>query len=134
MTSYGTYTYPYEANGNGKLRYVDSNTNGAGANGSVHTNFALLDGEVYLKFTGSTLTHRYMSGPAIDINLAIEEVSSVDVVWALTDHQGTVRDAIDGSGAVVNHIHYSCVWLADLSTSTATRPLLSRGVCCKNVI
>jgi len=82
-----------------------------GAGAAVRTNFALLDGEVYLEFNGSTLSHRYMPGATIDTNLMIEEMNSngtsAGVLWALPDHQGTVRDVIDTAGAVQNHIKYT---------------------------
>jgi len=52
-----------------------------------------------------------MPGPAIDMNVAIEEMNSngtsAGVLWALADHQGTVRDVIDDSGVVQNHIKYN---------------------------
>jgi RHS repeat-associated protein len=50
-------------------------------------------------------THRYLYGPQIDQILA-DEVAGGDVHWALTDHQGSVRDVIDSEGNLVNHIRY----------------------------
>jgi RHS repeat-associated protein len=35
-----------------------------------------------------------------------EETAAGDTHWALTDHQGSVRDVIDNSGVVLNHIVY----------------------------
>jgi RHS repeat-associated protein len=35
-----------------------------------------------------------------------EETPAGDTQWALTDHQGSVRDVIDNSGAVLNHLVY----------------------------
>lgn len=61
------------------------------------------------------LTHRYLHGPNVDQVLAAEEVADPevegDVLWALTDHLGSVRDLAeydDGTDAttVVNHITY----------------------------
>ncbi|MEM6471894.1 MAG: RHS repeat-associated core domain-containing protein [Planctomycetota bacterium] len=49
---------------------------------------------------------RMLHGPAVDQILAIEETSSGDVSWALTDHLGSVRDVIDSSGNVLNRIDY----------------------------
>ena len=78
--------------------------------GAVRTNFALLGGEIYLEFNGSTLTHRFMPGTSIDMNLAIEEIQAAPtpnkVLWSLPDHQGTVRDVVNDSGVVQNHIEY----------------------------
>ncbi len=102
--------YIYDAFNNRISKIVDADGDGT-AESPVRTNFALLDGEVYLEFNGTTLTHRYMPGPSIDMNLAIEEMHSDGtthgVLWALTDHQGTVRDVIDSTGAVTNHIQYN---------------------------
>ncbi len=51
-----------------------------------------------------TVTHRYLHGPAIDQVLADEQAT--DVYWALTDHLGSVRDLVDSTGSVVNHLTY----------------------------
>jgi hypothetical protein len=36
-----------------------------------------------------------------------EETAAGDTHWALTDHQGSVRDVIDDGGAVLNHLVYN---------------------------
>ena len=100
-----TVGFVYDAFNNRISKIVDAD--GAGAGTAVRTNFALLGAEVYLEFSGSTLTHRYMPGTTIDMNLAIEDVAAADVLWSLTDHQGTVRDVIDDTGAVQNHLQYT---------------------------
>jgi len=51
-------------------------------------------------------TTRYLFGPAIDMVLAQEDVSTGEVLWHLADHQGTVRDMLDNTGTVVEHIQY----------------------------
>ena len=48
------------------------------------------------------LTRSEEIGPMVDQILADEQVGD-DVLWALTDHLGTVRDIIDGSAAIDNH-------------------------------
>lgn len=65
------------------------------------------DGEhIALTFDGDgNLTHRYLHGPQIDQILADENAQG-EVLWALTDNQGTVRHVVDNSGTVVNHITY----------------------------
>ena len=35
-----------------------------------------------------------------------EEIADGEVRWALTDHQGSVRDVIDNDGVILNHITY----------------------------
>ncbi|GIW96382.1 MAG: hypothetical protein KatS3mg110_4423 [Pirellulaceae bacterium] len=68
---------------------------------------------IVLEFTGSqpaTLRYRYLHGPVVDQVFAREDVESLwqpgEVLWALGDHLGTVRDLIDSSGNVVNHLRY----------------------------
>jgi RHS repeat-associated protein len=65
------------------------------------------DGDhIALVFDGQgSLTHRYLHGPQVDQVLA-EELADGQVRWALTDHQGTVRDVVDSQGNVLNHISY----------------------------
>lgn len=46
-----------------------------------------------------------MHGTQIDQILADENASG-RVQWALTDNQGTVRDLIDSTGTIQNHIVY----------------------------
>jgi len=61
------------------------------------------------------LTHRYLHGPAVDQILADEQVLRTywegNVMWPLTDNQGTVRDVAHYDPAnhdtsIVNHITY----------------------------
>ena len=56
------------------------------------------------------LTNRYLHGPAVDQILADEHVTSLtsagDVLWPLADNLGSVRDIVDSTGAVENHITY----------------------------
>jgi RHS repeat-associated protein len=65
------------------------------------------DGEhIALTFDGDgTQTHRYLHGPMIDQVLADENAQG-EVLWALADNQGTVRDVVEADGTVVNHITY----------------------------
>jgi RHS repeat-associated protein len=49
-------------------------------------------------------TYRYLHGTQIDQILAQE--ANGEVLWALTDNQGTVRDIVNNDGVVVNHITY----------------------------
>ena len=54
--------------------------------------------------TTPVVAARYLHGPAVDQILAQE--SSGVVLWALTDHLGTVRDLVSNSGQLVNHLTY----------------------------
>jgi RHS repeat-associated protein len=60
---------------------------------------------IALEFDGSNnLTHRYLFGDGIDQIEADE--SNGTVLWGLVDHLGSVRDVVDNSGTVKNHISY----------------------------
>jgi RHS repeat-associated protein len=50
------------------------------------------------------VNHRYLFGDGVDQIEADE--SNGTVLWALTDHLGSVRDVVDDSGTVLNHIVY----------------------------
>lgn len=65
------------------------------------------DGEnIALTFDESgTPTHHYLHDPAIDQVLA-EETASGEVLWALADNQGTVRDLVDSDSNIQNHLSY----------------------------
>jgi hypothetical protein len=52
-----------------------------------------------------TQTHRYLHGTQIDQAIADENATG-QVLWALADNQGTVRDVVDSTGVVVNYITY----------------------------
>ncbi|MCX7423648.1 MAG: hypothetical protein NT013_29495, partial [Planctomycetia bacterium] len=56
--------------------------------------------------SAGTVLHRFLHGPAID-QIFADEDSVNGLMWYLTDNQGTVRDVINNSGAVVNHLTYS---------------------------
>ncbi len=58
-----------------------------------------------LVFDGAGVqTHRYLYGTGVDQVLADERGGTV--VWALSDHQGTVRDIVAGNGTILNHVVY----------------------------
>jgi RHS repeat-associated protein len=111
-TSGGTATmsadYAYDVYDRRIKKVVDAD--GAGGGGSVTARYVYEDTgytQVVLQFDGSSnLTHRYLHGPAIDELLADEDASNA-ILWSLPDHQGTVRDVINNSGTVQNHLKYS---------------------------
>lgn len=53
-----------------------------------------------------TLRTRYLFGSGMDSILAQEDVATGEVMWLLTNAQGSVTDLVDSSGVVVNHIQY----------------------------
>ncbi|WP_158265599.1 RHS repeat-associated core domain-containing protein [Blastopirellula marina] len=74
------------------------------------------------------LTDRFLYGPNVDQVLASEEVTSTasagDVLWALTDHLGTVRDVVDynagtNTTTVQNHLTYDAFGNITAETNAA---------------
>ncbi len=55
--------------------------------------------------SGVELDMRYLHGAGIDQVLAQED-SNGNITWLLTDHLGTIRDLVDNTGDVVNHLTY----------------------------
>ena len=53
----------------------------------------------------ATKSMRYLHGPDVDHVLAQEDVAG-NIQWMLADHLGTVRDLVNNSGTVVNHLKY----------------------------
>ena len=96
--------YAYDAFDRRIEKSVDADGDGLG---TAEVERFLYDGDhIALVFDGEgNQTHRYLHGPQIDQVLA-EETADGQVQWALTDNQGTVRDVIDITGAVLNHISY----------------------------
>ncbi|GIW91522.1 MAG: hypothetical protein KatS3mg109_1954 [Pirellulaceae bacterium] len=81
---------------------------------------------IVLEFTASqpaVLKYRYLHGPVVDQVFAREDVESLwqpgEVLWALGDHLGTVRDLIDSSGTVVNHLRYEAFGRITSETNAA---------------
>ncbi len=92
--------YTYDVN---DRRIAKTVTTGTG----TQVEHMVYDGDnIALTFDGGgNQTHRYLYRPEADRVLADENASG-QVLWALTDNQGTVRDLIDSTGAVANHIKY----------------------------
>ena len=77
-------------------------------NGSAATRWTVYDGMTpLLDYNGSgTLQARYLSVPgAIDELLARQTTSGV--AWYLDDREGSVKDLVSNSGAVLDHVDYT---------------------------
>lgn len=75
----------------------------------------------------SSLSSRLLHGPAIDQVFATES-STNEVLWSLTDHQGTVRDVAKyNSGtdttSIVNHLKYDSFGKVLSQTNSSYQPL-----------
>ena len=73
--------------------------------------WSLYDGSTpVMDFTSSgSLATRYLNGPAgdlIDTVLARESANGT-VAWYLPDRLGTIRDLINNSGSIIDHVDYS---------------------------
>jgi hypothetical protein len=75
--------------------------------GQVVWQFDALVDEGFGLISGNDLSHRYLWGPGVDMLLADEQVSDLasegEVLWAMADHLGSVRDWVDSEGTVVDH-------------------------------
>ncbi|NJN10831.1 MAG: hypothetical protein HC815_23705 [Richelia sp. RM1_1_1] len=100
-----TAGYAYDVNNRRIAKEVDPDGDGVA---TAEVERFIYDGEhIALTFDGNgTQTHRYLHGPMIDQVLADENAQG-EVLWALTDNQGTVRDVVEADGTVVNHITYN---------------------------
>jgi RHS repeat-associated protein len=78
--------------------------------GSTETRFVYDRDNVLFDFAVSganqpVLDKRYFYGTGVDQVLA-QESAQGGVLWALTDQLGTVKDLVDNSGSVANHVRY----------------------------
>lgn len=105
--------YTYDALNRRITKAVDGNPQDAVA--AVVTNFVYDGDDVLLEFVdddgaaagdGPALNKRYLHGPFVDGVLAQEDAAGT-TLWHLADGLGTVRDLVDNSGALVNHITYN---------------------------
>lgn len=67
------------------------------------------------------VTHTFLNGPGANQALA-DDAGPGNVTWMLADDQGSVRDVIDGSGAVLDHIEYDSYGNTVSQTSPSNEP------------
>ncbi len=105
MTAATTYTY--DTDNNRLTRSVDVD-----GNGSVDQNQRFIvdhDHVTAVTNAAGTIQNRYLHGPVVDEVLA-DIGSAGNVIWALADHQNTVRDLASFNGSVTsiaNHRTFS---------------------------
>jgi len=106
VISQSTYTYDPL---NRRIQ-TDVDSDGAGANSPVKT-YTVYDGvNPWVDFVpgmsgGTTLSRRYLYGPAIDDLLARTDSGDAKA-WYLKDKLGTIRDIVDTAGTVLDHLSY----------------------------
>jgi RHS repeat-associated protein len=84
---------------------VNNQRIGKKINGIVTERYVIDRNQIALVFDGSGVQKsRYLYGNKTDQVLA--EESGSQVRWLLTDHQGTVKDVIDNTGTVIDHVTY----------------------------
>ncbi len=97
--------YSYDVNDRRIAKSVDSD--GAGPKPVSIERFVYDGQHIAVSFDGTgKQTHRYLHGPTVDQILA-DETALGQVLWPLTDHQGTVRDIVNSSGVVQDHLVYN---------------------------
>jgi len=80
---------------------------GDGSQSSEATRFYYDGSQIVLQTDASgSVAHRYLWGPSVDQLLA-DENSLGDVLFPLANHQETVTDLVDATGAIVNHRVYN---------------------------
>jgi RHS repeat-associated protein len=96
--------YAYDAFDKRISKSVDADGDGAG-NASVEK--YVYDGDnLALVFDGEgNQKERFLHGTGVDSVIAQENADG-QVLWALSDNQGSVRDVIDSNGSVLNHLVY----------------------------
>jgi RHS repeat-associated protein len=85
------------------------------ASGGVSNKYFVYDGdELSMQFgNAAELTHRYLHGPQVDQVLVDEVFKTVgsqqvsdEVLWLLSDQQGTIRDVVDDTDTLRKHTDY----------------------------
>jgi RHS repeat-associated protein len=98
-----TAEYTYDVNNRRIAKAVDAD--GSGAATPIIERYVYDGQNIVLSFDGSgTQTHRYLHGTGVDQVLADENAQGT--LWTLADHQGSIRDVLDNTGTLQNHIVY----------------------------
>ena len=108
-------TYKYGVFGN----RIEQDTTTAGQSTPTVQRYAYNGNMIWADLNGSNnVTMRYLNGDAVDQLLARED-SSGNVGWYLTDHLGSVRDIVDNSGNVQDHVDYDAFGNITIETNAA---------------
>ena len=84
---------------------VNNERIGKKINGVTLERYIYDQNQISLVFDGvGNQTHRYLYGAEVDQVLA-DEVSG-DTRWLLADYEGTIKDVVNGSGVILDHISY----------------------------
>jgi RHS repeat-associated protein len=96
--------YTYDAFDKRIAKSVDADGDGAGS--ATVERFVYDGNNIALTFDGQgNQTHRYLYGTGVDSVIA-DEKNNGEVLWALSDNLGSVRDVVNSNGVVRNHYVY----------------------------
>ncbi len=110
--------YAYDAEDDRVRKEVDGDGDGTY---EATENYAYAGGQLALVLdTTGAVQERYLYGPGVDQPLAVERGGSVK--WLLADDQGTVRDVLDATGAVADHLAVDAFGVVVSQTNAAAQP------------
>ncbi|MEQ8788528.1 MAG: RHS repeat-associated core domain-containing protein [Pirellulaceae bacterium] len=96
--------YAYDVFNRRIAKSIDADSAGGGS--AVGESYVYDGDAIVLAFDESgSLTNRYLHGEQVDQILADEDAVG-EVLWALADNLGSVRDLVESDGTVANHITY----------------------------
>ena len=106
--------YIYDALDNRTVTLVDSDADGSYTDADDERTYSLFQGsDLFLELSssnnldnGATVARRYLYGQSIDDLIAVEDYRCDEIFWTLSDHQGSVRDAVyyDDATQTTTHI------------------------------
>jgi RHS repeat-associated protein len=112
--------YTYDVSNRRIARSYDPD--GPGAQAAQVTRYVNRGENIALQFNGSgTLTDRVLYGPAVDQVLADENATG-QLSWFLADRLGSVRNVINSTGAVLDHLVYNSFGQITAESNPANRP------------
>jgi hypothetical protein len=95
-----------------RAQYWNDQRNGT----TTVTHYAYDGGSLWADLTrANALQTRYLSGDGADQRFA--RIDSTGTNWLLTDHLGSIRDVMNSSGTVIDHINYDAFGLITSETN-----------------
>ena len=110
-----TYTYDVNDERIGKqVQYSDGQPD-------LVERYVYAGGQLALVFNGAgQLQEQYLYGPGVDQVLAVDRGGTVQ--WLLGDDQGTIRDVVNASGALIDHLVVDPFGVVVSQTNPAAQP------------
>jgi RHS repeat-associated protein len=96
--------YKYDVNNRRIAKTVD--LDGVGTQVATTERYVYDGNHIALVFDGQgNQTQRFLHGMQVD-QVLVQENANGDLLWALADYQGSVRDVVDSQGDLLNHLVY----------------------------